>query len=632
MKKSGMILAGLLVASAALAETTVFTEDFDGWANGRQIDWDDNWHAYNNTGKGKATNDVLGVLAQYGGAVQISNSVVVGVGESVNVKLQYQPMVGDIESSTLELFGFLPELEYKEGTEQIDNGAGSVSDDIYWLGPMFSQAGYDPDDSGGGSIIMRNSIFMPNNTANRIYSPAENFGITGTNDLIGDIMDIEFTLTKTTVEDVWFMDMSYSNTVSGAAEFGSYRITDSNTYDAAELWFGFNASGALAADRKADHFIDNIVVTHIPAPPTRVIIDEDFNRLSGSLSAVPGWIEMKKDSALMVQDGVAQSYIGQGIGGPYRGVSYTAKTLNVATGETVRIEFDWAGTIEGDLNQVWCDVVMTTNAYDDNSKVWYFDSSDAMGVQLKQTTFNDTVALNTAASGGLAVDMADLALDPVNPGSSDACRITFEYLKTETNGVWNLGITVSNRITGIEYAKRDLIVVNSNTYDADELYFGISKNADVAYDGGSPWGFEMDNLVVEIVPVPGPAGFDGWYAHYELTEGADGDDDDDGLSNLYEYGLGGDPTDDRDQGNLPSMVYGGDDTVTYYNVMLSDPDAGIEYIVEQTTDLESNPWTASGWSTITNYPSADPDFDQAEHRISGGDKDQLFFRLRIVQP
>jgi len=67
-------------------------------------------------------------------------------------------------------------------------------------------------------------------------------------------------------------------------------------------------------------------------------------------------------------------------------------------------------------------------------------------------------------------------------------------------------------------------------------------------------------------------------------------------------------------------------------VVLTDPDAGITYIVEQTPDLVSGAWTNIGWNLVATNATGDAGFDEIQHRIGGGDKDKLFFRLRITQP
>lgn len=64
----------------------------------------------------------------------------------------------------------------------------------------------------------------------------------------------------------------------------------------------------------------------------------------------------------------------------------------------------------------------------------------------------------------------------------------------------------------------------------------------------------------KIVPpkkaeVSRPAGpYEAWATRHGLVEGPNGDDDKDNVSNLYEFGLGGDPTDAKDTGMVP--LYG----------------------------------------------------------------------------
>lgn len=78
------------------------------------------------------------------------------------------------------------------------------------------------------------------------------------------------------------------------------------------------------------------------------------------------------------------------------------------------------------------------------------------------------------------------------------------------------------------------------------------------------------------------------------------------------------------------MQFGADNLVSFYNVILTDPEADITYNVEHTTNLVDSPWSNSGWNLIATNTTDDVDFDQLEHRFDGSVKDQIFFRLRIT--
>jgi len=56
------------------------------------------------------------------------------------------------------------------------------------------------------------------------------------------------------------------------------------------------------------------------------------------------------------------------------------------------------------------------------------------------------------------------------------------------------------------------------------------------------------------------------------------------LVNVYEYGLGGDPTNATDQGISPVYSTGGE-VLTYIYPQLSDPGHGLDYHLETRDDL-----------------------------------------------
>lgn len=98
-----------------------------------------------------------------------------------------------------------------------------------------------------------------------------------------------------------------------------------------------------------------------------------------------------------------------------------------------------------------------------------------------------------------------------------------------------------------------------------------------------------------------------WSNQYGLVEGSDGDDDQDLLSNLYEYGLGGDPTNPLHQGHLPTFGNEGVD-FDYIHAVRSDPNSGLDYYLELNENLLSNGWIRGGYSVIgTNVVAGDFD-------------------------
>ena len=86
-----------------------------------------------------------------------------------------------------------------------------------------------------------------------------------------------------------------------------------------------------------------------------------------------------------------------------------------------------------------------------------------------------------------------------------------------------------------------------------------------------------------------------WASNYGV--GTTTDYDSDGLSNLYEYAMDGDPTDGLPPANLPVLLKSGNEYL-YVHPQRSD-DGNLHYTVETTTNLmDITSWTHAG-TTVT---------------------------------
>ncbi|MCK5675848.1 MAG: hypothetical protein KAH99_02405, partial [Verrucomicrobia bacterium] len=108
-------------------------------------------------------------------------------------------------------------------------------------------------------------------------------------------------------------------------------------------------------------------------------------------------------------------------------------------------------------------------------------------------------------------------------------------------------------------------------------------------------------------------GYVTWAAGWGVDIGAETNDYDlDGLVNIYEYGLGGDPTNAANQGTFPEfgiVNVGGRNWFGYLHPQLSDPDSGLSYFLELSTDLVNGSWTNSGYTIAgTNVTGGELDF------------------------
>ena len=97
---------------------------------------------------------------------------------------------------------------------------------------------------------------------------------------------------------------------------------------------------------------------------------------------------------------------------------------------------------------------------------------------------------------------------------------------------------------------------------------------------------------------PYPTGYAAWADAWGTDIGAATDDyDGDGLPNLYEYGIGGDPLNQLDLG--PGMVLAGAGTsgmLSFVYPRVSDLYSGIDYVFEANTNLVLGSWTNVNYS------------------------------------
>ncbi|QHI69101.1 hypothetical protein [Tichowtungia aerotolerans] len=146
--------------------------------------------------------------------------------------------------------------------------------------------------------------------------------------------------------------------------------------------------------------------------------------------------------------------------------------------------------------------------------------------------------------------------------------------------------------------------------------------------------FRLGRTVSSVVPA-GPvfSGYELWSAIHVLQEGPFGDDDADGLSNLYEYGLGGDPTNSADQGVSPEVgviADNGTNWFSYVHPALAHSNSGVSYSLELTDDLIAGSWTNIGYAIAgTNVTGGALNY--VSNRVSTLDADQQFIRLIVEQ-
>ena len=110
--------------------------------------------------------------------------------------------------------------------------------------------------------------------------------------------------------------------------------------------------------------------------------------------------------------------------------------------------------------------------------------------------------------------------------------------------------------------------------------------------------FEVD--YVRFLSVMPEVDYNEWAGGWGIDIGSETNDYDlDGVSNLYEFGLDGDPTNEFDQGTLPTysvVEEGGSNVVRWVHPQRSGAGSGLVYSFALSTNLVSG-----GWATNTGY-------------------------------
>ena len=175
----------------------------------------------------------------------------------------------------------------------------------------------------------------------------------------------------------------------------------------------------------------------------------------------------------------------------------------------------------------------------------------------------------------------------------------------------------------------------SNNIGTFDLRDGDWSRINLGEGNGSSYSgeFYMDNIVIRDTAqaAPLPEGYAKWAGEWVFDIGSETNDyDSDGLINVHEYGLGGDPTNEFDQGTSPVLEIvdiGGSNVLSYVHPQLSDPNSGLVYSLELKDNLVIGGWTNSGYMVSgTNVPGGDLDFVT---NVTDTVEDEKFIRLII---
>ena len=125
--------------------------------------------------------------------------------------------------------------------------------------------------------------------------------------------------------------------------------------------------------------------------------------------------------------------------------------------------------------------------------------------------------------------------------------------------------------------------------------------------------------------------YDIWAAVYGLTEGEQGDDDGDTLSNLYEFGVGGNPTNASDRGYVPTLRSAGTEPAAMeyiYHRRIDYVESQVVYLLQHSPDLVTPSWTINDF-TLEGTEVVDDDYEAVTKHLPMSTDPQQFIRLSI---
>lgn len=405
--------------------------------------------------------------------------------------------------------------------------------------------------------------------------------------------------------DTYDLTITDTNGTEVVSETGLGFRTDVTTYDEARWYFN-----TLTGGNDGAFYIDNVEMktTTVDAPTNMTfMIDQDFNDNSSGFT-------LSGDIADLTGPESTLTGIGDGVGIRLHDVTNASNPYADAA-----IVVDNA---DEPFNVVF-DVNINNGVGENISFRLRDDGASTDGILLTLNFFDGSGVYNHNGSGNdpLGVVLDEQQWYRVWITASDESKAVKTYNLT----IYNDSGSVVTNIASLPFK------ANIASYDSIRWFFNnaVSGRGDRFY---------VDNVFVGTT-LPGPVNpaslWSDWLEDYSGSMGSltnlNDDADGDFVSNLAEYGLGGDPSDSADAGNLPSSLAGAG-YLEYVYYMRNDAAArGLSYWLETNEDLVAEPgWTNAFYEVIgTNTATGISGFDAVTNRISTEVKSQQFINLRV---
>lgn len=272
------------------------------------------------------------------------------------------------------------------------------------------------------------------------------------------------------------------------------------------------------------------------------------------------------------------------------------------------------------------------------------------------TSGGQTFEGNVEISGGAFSMLSQtLCYDPASiTVKGDEASITMRHIQT-TDTYGNFGLTLNYDLdeTGVStinmsewmFLQKTKINVDGSAYTGGSqtinLIDGKSINGLAATSNITVTGFsgnytasvEQDTGSGNVILTISAGPYEDWTAEYNLSGTnalASADPDGDLLSNLYEYGLGGDPTNGSVLGMDSSMV-SGSGYIDYVHVRRVEATNDISYELALNQNLVVGSWTTNSGYSVVGYGPVVGDFDTVTNRIITTGKTAEFIDLVIEE-
>ena len=311
--------------------------------------------------------------------------------------------------------------------------------------------------------------------------------------------------------------------------------------------------------------------------------------------------------------------------------SYDSANLNFGNGETMTLDFDIDGSggvsVDASTSNTNAAQIAAVDAWD-SSDVGFITNSALFGksFSLVGTTdkqsgpsaillwSNDGGALGVSGQNGGRVD-GTLSVTNANLESliwtlTGDVTLDFDSIKlANNNNNGTTGIKVSDADTEVEYVLAGL--GTGGTLDLAGEGFSIVSGQALVFSGTTNYasGTGIGGMSFDISAVQA-LNYADWAAQYPGLGAMDEDDDNDGLDNLYEFAVGGDPTNGTvAPAYMPTSslvdVGGGSNVLEYVYSRRNPIPVDMQYYCEiDTQGLTLPSWTNAGYSVVGEADAA----------------------------